>query len=177
MKARFNSESFTLNCGYLAIARCCAATDAGPVGTGRGVVAARGMDTTAVESAFAAAGVSMGARDMEEFLNQLAAPKQTSPATMIVPTQPIPPPPPSPSELGDPFAFDPPNNHRPSFLSLPDRVRGTPSIRDNFPFAAEIPTARFHENENPNFLPILQFFMANGWSGMDRFGAVVPTIS
>ncbi len=29
-----------------------------------------------------------------------------------------------------------------------------PIAREIFPFAAEIPTARFQENENPNFLPI-----------------------
>ena len=30
-----------------------------------------------------------------------------------------------------------------------------PSFRDSLPLAADIPSARFHEKENPNFLPIV----------------------
>jgi hypothetical protein len=45
-------------------------------------------------------------------------------------------------------------NACPAFRCLPPRVKGMPIAREIFPFAAEIPTARFQENENPNFLPI-----------------------
>jgi len=34
----------------------------------------------------------------------------------------------------------------------PDFVSGIPIKRDNFPLAEDRPSARFHENENPNFL-------------------------
>ena len=43
---------------------------------------------------------------------------------------------------------------RPTFLCRPDMVSGTPVALESLPFAAEIPSARLHENENPNFLPI-----------------------
>lgn len=41
----------------------------------------------------------------------------------------------------------------PIFLWRPDLVSGTPILRDSFPFAADNPLARFHENEAPYFLP------------------------
>lgn len=43
----------------------------------------------------------------------------------------------------------------PTLRCLPERVRGTPIALDNLPLAAESPIARFHENENPYFLPIM----------------------
>ncbi len=45
----------------------------------------------------------------------------------------------------------------PNLRCLPDRVRGIPIARDIFPFAEEIPSARFQENEKPNFLPIADY--------------------
>jgi len=38
---------------------------------------------------------------------------------------------------------------RPSFRCRPERVRGMPVRRDSRALAAEIPTARFHENDKP----------------------------
>ena len=38
----------------------------------------------------------------------------------------------------------------------PERVSGMPIWRDNFDFAAEMPVARFHENDNPG----IPFFLA-----------------
>jgi hypothetical protein len=43
----------------------------------------------------------------------------------------------------------------PTFRWRPDLVSGMPVARDIRPFAAEIPRARFAENEKPNFLPIV----------------------
>lgn len=37
----------------------------------------------------------------------------------------------------------------------PCRVVGIPVARANFAFAEEIPSARFKENDMPNFLPII----------------------
>jgi len=45
-------------------------------------------------------------------------------------------------------------NKRPIFRSCPDRVSGIPVMRENLPFAADMPSNLFHENENPNLLPI-----------------------
>ena len=42
----------------------------------------------------------------------------------------------------------------PIFLCLPCCVRGIPVFREVLPLALEIPIARFHEKEIPNFLPI-----------------------
>ena len=47
---------------------------------------------------------------------------------------------------------------RPTFRCLPERVSGIPVAREIFPFAAEMPSARFHENENPYFLPMIVVF-------------------
>jgi len=44
---------------------------------------------------------------------------------------------------------------RPTFLSLPLFVKGTPIFFDIFSLALEIPNARFQENEMPNLLPII----------------------
>jgi len=41
---------------------------------------------------------------------------------------------------------------RPTLRCRPDRDSGTPIFRDSFPFAADNPIARFHENEKPYFL-------------------------
>jgi hypothetical protein len=43
---------------------------------------------------------------------------------------------------------------RPTFRCLPERVSGIPMAREIFPFAEEMPSARFQENENPYFFPI-----------------------
>jgi len=50
-----------------------------------------------------------------------------------------------------PIAF---NIIRPSFRSRPEAVKGTPIFLEIFPFRPDIPSARFHENENPKFFPI-----------------------
>jgi hypothetical protein len=42
---------------------------------------------------------------------------------------------------------------RPTFLCRPDRVRVIPNFLEILPFVPEMPSARFQENENPNFLP------------------------
>ncbi len=42
----------------------------------------------------------------------------------------------------------------PTFRCLPPRVRGIPVAFEILLFAAEIPNARFQENENPYFLPM-----------------------
>ena len=42
--------------------------------------------------------------------------------------------------------------NRPTFLSRPDFVNGTPILRDILPFAADMPVARRHENEVPYVL-------------------------
>jgi len=47
----------------------------------------------------------------------------------------------------------------PTFRRRPDLVNGMPVTREIFPFAAEIPRARFAENEKPNFLLIESFFL------------------
>jgi hypothetical protein len=60
-----------------------------------------------------------------------------------------------------------PNNlsiNRPTFLSLPIFVKGTPIVFDIFPLALEIPNARFQENEMPNLLPIFTLpLYGHGW--------------
>jgi hypothetical protein len=43
----------------------------------------------------------------------------------------------------------------PIFLCLPCRVKGMPVCLAMLPLAPDIPTARFHEKEIPNFLPTL----------------------
>jgi hypothetical protein len=43
----------------------------------------------------------------------------------------------------------------PIALCRPDRVKGMPIFLESLAFCAEIPRARFHEKEKPNFLPIL----------------------
>ena len=43
----------------------------------------------------------------------------------------------------------------PIFLCLPERVSGIPMAREILPFAEDIPSARFHENEKPYFLPMV----------------------
>ena len=40
---------------------------------------------------------------------------------------------------------------RPILRWRPERVSGTPSLRDSLPLAADMPNALFHENEKPNF--------------------------
>lgn len=40
----------------------------------------------------------------------------------------------------------------PNFRCLPERVSGTPSLRESLPLAADNPLALFHDHENPNFL-------------------------
>lgn len=37
----------------------------------------------------------------------------------------------------------------PNLRCRPVRVNGMPICLDNFPFAADMPLARFHENDNP----------------------------
>lgn len=44
---------------------------------------------------------------------------------------------------------------RPIFWRRPDRVSGTPIFLESRPFADESPDARFHENDVPNFRPIV----------------------
>ena len=46
-------------------------------------------------------------------------------------------------------------NARPILRWRPDRVRGTPICREIFPLSADRPEARLHENDIPNFLPII----------------------
>jgi hypothetical protein len=41
---------------------------------------------------------------------------------------------------------------RPTFRCLPERVSGIPRLLDIFPFAEEMPKARLHDQENPNFV-------------------------
>ena len=48
-----------------------------------------------------------------------------------------------------------PSSSRPILRSIPERVSGTPVIREMRPFAAEMPSARRQENEKPNFFPIV----------------------
>jgi hypothetical protein len=48
---------------------------------------------------------------------------------------------------------------RPTLRCRPERVNGTPVLRDIFPFMPEMPEARFHENENPCFLPMSLSFL------------------
>lgn len=43
----------------------------------------------------------------------------------------------------------------PTFLCLPDLVKGIPVAREILRLAEEMPTARFHENENPCLRPIV----------------------
>ena len=43
---------------------------------------------------------------------------------------------------------------RPIFRWRPERDKGIPILRDSLPLADDRPMARFHENENPYFLPI-----------------------
>jgi hypothetical protein len=43
----------------------------------------------------------------------------------------------------------------PVFRCRPDRVSGIPSCRDSLPFAADNPTALFHEKESPGIPPLL----------------------
>ena len=46
----------------------------------------------------------------------------------------------------------------PTFLCLPLLVSGTPVFLEILFFRPGIPAARFHENEIPNFLPIMFIF-------------------
>jgi hypothetical protein len=48
---------------------------------------------------------------------------------------------------------------RPTFLCRPDLVKGIPVFLDILFFKPEIPTARFHEKEIPNYLPIKSFIL------------------
>jgi len=48
---------------------------------------------------------------------------------------------------------------RPTLRCRPDLVSGIPVFRDIFPFIPEMPVARFHENENPCFLPMISAFL------------------
>ena len=41
----------------------------------------------------------------------------------------------------------------PAFRCLPYRVKGTPDDREILPLADDMPQARFHENDIPNFFP------------------------
>lgn len=45
-------------------------------------------------------------------------------------------------------------NAEPIFRCRPCLVRGIPILREILAFAEDTPNARFHENENPIFLPI-----------------------
>ncbi len=47
----------------------------------------------------------------------------------------------------------------PNFLSIPPLVVGTPVLLAKEFFILEIPVALFQENDNPNFFPILLFFV------------------
>lgn len=79
-----------------------------------------------------------------------------------------------------PTTRDPPRNRimgiqqpaeRPTLRCLPDRVSGIPIARDSLPFAAEMPTARFHEKENPYFLPISPP-LPDGQLSASNFGSI-----
>ena len=43
----------------------------------------------------------------------------------------------------------------PTFRCLPCLVKGTPIFLEILFFIPDIPTARFHDHEKPNFLPML----------------------
>jgi len=52
-----------------------------------------------------------------------------------------------------------------SFRSRPELVVGMPVVRATLPFRAEIPMARFHDQESPSFLPMYALLHTNSVQG------------
>lgn len=61
----------------------------------------------------------------------------------------------------------------PIFRCLPERLSGIPVARENFCFACDIPTARFHENEIPKLG--IRFFAIAGLRHLRTFRLTMST--
>jgi hypothetical protein len=66
---------------------------------------------------------------------------------------------------------------RPTFLCLPDRVRGIPIFLDILVLAPEMPRARFQENEKPNFLAIENLPIYAHYSCLPHHQATFPIMA
>lgn len=65
---------------------------------------------------------------------------------------------------------------RPIARCRPDRVRGMPIFRDKRPLAAEMPSARLHENEKPCFLRLRTMRLSLRWQ-LSNVMATSPLIT